>query len=270
MKGRNSIADNSNVTFGLIILIIGTVWLLKALGVMIPDWVTTWPMFLIAIGIVILIKYNFQSTGGAFILLLGSYFLLRREGLLPFEVQQYLLPVALIIIGIVIMFRKQRRSYIWEDWSGLDNWSSKTKTVADDQETFSKSWWNQGSGAKSSSTNVFGDGSDFINLEAFLCSISKRVLSKNFQGGKAFALFGGLEIDLSQADLGNSPVLDVEIIFGGLKIIMPPHWDVQLAVSNIFAGVEDKRIYPQNPMDATKVLKIKGTLIFGGIELKSY
>ena len=83
-------------------------------------------------------------------------------------------------------------------------------------------------------------------------------------------MFGGMEIDLSQADLGEKPVLDVEISFSGLKLILPPHWDVQLDVTNMFAGVEDKRIYPQTTADPGKVLLIKGTVIFGGLEIKSY
>jgi hypothetical protein len=266
MRRRESIADNGNITFGLVILIIGTVWLLKTMGVLIPGWVFTWPMILIAIGVVVLVKHNFQSGGGAVLILVGSYFLLKREFLIPVELEQYLLPVGLILLGIVIMFRRRRR-YIWEDFG---DWEGKKKAVTEDFSGSQEKSWTQRFTGGGPISGIFNDSSEFIKLEAVFTSVQKRVLSKNFKGGKAFALFGGMEIDLSQADLGEKPVLDVEISFSGLKLILPPHWDVQLDVTNMFAGVEDKRIYPQTTADPGKVLLIKGTVIFGGLEIKSY
>jgi len=267
MRDRNSIADNGNVTFGLVILIIGTVWLLKTMGVLIPGWVLSWPMVLIAIGIVVLVKHNFQSVGGAVLLLIGSYFLLKREYLIPVEFEQYLLPVGLILLGIIIMFHKRRRSYFLDDFV---DWDYKKKAVTDDPAANTGASWTQRFTQGGAFSSLFNDKSDYIKLEAVFTSVQKRVLSKNFRGGKAFALFGGMEIDLSQADLGENPVLDVEISFSGLKLILPPHWDVQLDVTNMFAGVEDKRVYPQTTSDASKVLIIKGTVVFGGLEIKSF
>lgn len=266
MRKRDSIANNGNVTFGLIILIIGTVWLLKTMGVLIPVWVLTWPMILIAIGVVVLVKHNFQSGGGAILILVGTYFLLKREYLIPIEFEQYLLPVGLILLGIVIMFRRRRR-YIWDDFG---DWDDKKKIDTDNPKGSQGTSWSQRFTKGSSFSSIFNDSSDYINLEAVFTNVQKRVLSKKFKGGKAFALFGGMEIDLSQADLGEKPVLEVELTFSGLKLILPPHWDVHLDVTNMFAGVEDKRVYPQASADSSKVLKIKGTVIFGGLDIKSY
>lgn len=267
MRERNSIADNGNVTFGLVVLIIGTVWLLKTMGILIPGWILSWPMVLIGIGVVVLVKHNFQSIGGAVLLLVGSYFLLKREYLIPIEFEQYLLPVGLILLGIIIMFRKRRRSYFLDD---LGDWDYKKKDVRDEPEPRKGSLWAQSFAKGNIFSGIFNDRSDYVKLEAVFTSVQKRVLSKNFRGGKAFALFGGMEIDLSQADLGDKPVLDIEIHFSGLKLILPPHWDVQLDVTNMFAGVEDKRVYPHTTSDASKVLVIKGTVVFGGLEIKSY
>jgi len=264
---KNSIADNGNVTFGLVILIIGTVWLLKTMGVLIPGWVLSWPMVLIAVGVVVMVKHNFQSVGGAVLLLIGSYFLLKREYLLPIEFEQYLLPVGLILLGIVIMFRKRRRSYFLDDFG---DWEYKKKAVTDEPNPQKGSSWTERFAQGNVFSGIFNDKSDYIKLEAVFTSVQKRVLSKNFRGGKAFALFGGMEIDLSQADLGENPVLDVEISFSGLKLILPPHWDVQLDVTSMLAGVEDKRVYPQTTADASKVLIIRGTVVIGGLEIKSF
>lgn len=52
--------------------------------------------------------------------------------------------------------------------------------------------------------------------------------------------------------------------------MVPPHWDLKIDVANIFAGIEDKRMYLQTPADPAKVLVIKGTIVFGGLEIKSF
>ena len=82
--------------------------------------------------------------------------------------------------------------------------------------------------------------------------------------------FGGTEIDLSQADLVEEAYINIEVAFGGIKLIVPPHWDVQMDVTNVFAGIEDKRMYPQITPDLSKILMIRGTILFGGLEIKSF
>jgi hypothetical protein len=109
-----------------------------------------------------------------------------------------------------------------------------------------------------------------VNIDAILSGVNKRVMSKKFQGGKLTAAFGGIDLDLTQSDFTGIVTLQVDVIFGGMKLIVPPHWDVRTEVSNIAAGVEDKRIYRQSEVDTDKVLLIKGTIFFGGLEIKSY
>jgi hypothetical protein len=53
-------------------------------------------------------------------------------------------------------------------------------------------------------------------------------------------------------------------------LIIPPHWDVRTEVSNIAAGLEDKRMFREGGVDTNKVLILKGTLLFSGLEIKSY
>jgi hypothetical protein len=69
-------------------------------------------------------------------------------------------------------------------------------------------------------------------------------------------------------------VLDLTQIFGGTKLIVPHHWKVQSKdLVAVFGGVEDKRpmLGSTSPTDEnSKVLVLKGTCIFGGIDIKSY
>jgi predicted membrane protein len=105
------------------------------------------------------------------------------------------------------------------------------------------------------STSVFGGS-------------KKKVLSKNFRGGDIVNIFGGTEIDLSQADIYGEVKLELTQIFGGTKLIIPSNWKLIVKNAAILGGIEDKR--PNQPFDPNKVLILTGTSIFGGIEIRSY
>ena len=95
------------------------------------------------------------------------------------------------------------------------------------------------------------------------------MISKNFKGGRIESMFGGTELNLMQADFTGTAVLDFNIAFGGVKLYVPPQWNVKSEVTAILGGVEDKRaITPQT--DSTKVLLLRGSVMFGGLEIKSY
>jgi hypothetical protein len=67
-------------------------------------------------------------------------------------------------------------------------------------------------------------------------------------------------------------VLDVTTLFGGSKIIVPSNWQINSEdLTVIFGSLDDKRaiIANQTP-DANKVLVITGTVMFGGIDLRSF
>ena len=255
-------SKNNDLTAGIIILAIGGVLLLKAMGFWLPGWFFSWPMILIAIGVVSLIKHNGQSGFGVFMLLFGSFLLAKREFGIPIELEPYIIPMGLIILGIFLILKRSRDRNKFND-AFFKSYNKNTEASATTKDPFSQNF------AKPQSIS-FTDNGDTINAQALFTGIQKRVLSKNFQGGKISAIFGGTDIDLSQADLADGAIINVEVAFGGVKLIVPPHWDLQINVTNIFAGIEDKRMYPPTPNDGTKVLRIYGSIIFGGLEIKSF
>jgi hypothetical protein len=108
-----------------------------------------------------------------------------------------------------------------------------------------------------------------IDITAVFAGVKRGILSKNFQGGDITAFMGGAEIDLTQADIQGTVVLDVTAIFGGVKLIIPSDWEVQSHATAIFGGIEDKRfVYPA--LQSGKVLVLDGVAVFGGVEIKSY
>ena len=92
-----------------------------------------------------------------------------------------------------------------------------------------------------------------------------------FKGGKITNIFGGSQIDLTQAYLApGKNILELEIVFGGVNLYVPPSWVVHVNPSSIFGGISDKRRFIPGPSDSdTPELFIKGSIIFGGAEIKS-
>lgn len=265
-KQRN---NDGGIIFGFIILAVGVLLLLRKLGFFFPDWLLSWPMILIAVGAFTLIKHEFKSFFGVVVLAVGVYFLFEREFDFNFGLQRYIFPIILIALGFYLITQKRRENQVMADIrSQIKTGASKISDSMDSgmtDDTSSAYGGFTGMGGVSGSTFT-----DRVNIDAILSGVNKRVMSKNFQGGKLTAAFGGIDLDLTQSDFSGMVTLQVDVIFGGMKLIVPPHWDVRTEVSNIAAGVEDKRIYRQSEVDSDKVLLIKGTIFFGGLEIKSY
>lgn len=265
MKRKYKSGDGGRTTTGLIVLAVGLFLLVKKMGVMVPHWIFSWPMIFVAIGVISLAKHKFQSGFGIFMLLFGGFFLLKNEFDIPLGIEPYLVPGGLIFLGLFLLVTKRNNNFC-----GSKSWESSKFNVppgtgAGKGETFmSDKNYAAGSGSFTS------EQADYVNSQALFCGIQKRVMSKKIRGGKVSAIFGGSEIDLTQADLAENAVLNVEVAFGGVKLLIPPHWELKMAVTNIFAGVEDKRMYPQTKDETVKTLTISGTVLFGGLEIKSF
>ena len=114
------------------------------------------------------------------------------------------------------------------------------------------------------------DGPRFDSLYVFGGG-ERQVNTRNFTGGRLFAVFGGYKVDFRHAEIeGDRAVLEASAVFGGGEIIVPEHWQVSLRGAGIFGAYEDKtRHFQPDPSKPTKTLIIKGVAMFGGIEVKS-
>ncbi|MDE0560163.1 DUF5668 domain-containing protein [Algoriphagus sp. NF] len=271
--------NDGGLIFGFIILGLGVLLLLRKIGIFYPSWLLSWPMILIVIGLVVSIKHQFKSFFGFIMLFLGVYFLLEREFYFDFGLENYLLPLGLIALGIYLITQKQKEKRIMENVqeqmrnkqfqsSPLD---SSDSSSAEAQAGSDESKSNTSDGAKKNFQGISGISyNDRVNIDAIFSGVNKRVLSKKFEGGKLTAAFGGIDLDLTQADFSGTVYLQIDVIFGGTKILVPPHWDVRVEITNIAAGVEDKRMYSQTEVDPEKVLVLRGTCFFGGLEIRSF
>jgi len=110
-----------------------------------------------------------------------------------------------------------------------------------------------------------------FDLNFLFSGTDRQINDQDFKGGRINAVFGGFKIDLTHADMkGDQAVMEVNAVFGGGEIIVPPNWDVVLTGSGVFGGVEDKtRRYPLDPALARKTLTIKGSVVFGGFTIRN-
>jgi hypothetical protein len=272
--------NDGSIAFGVIILGIGLVLLFRKFGLYIPDWLLTWPMILIAVGTYTLISQQFKSFFGSVVLFIGVYFLLKREFDLDLGLDQFIWPVGLIALGIYLITYKKR------EYKAIDearkNWETSRKNKKDasssekveSAEVVEEAAPSQEEPAKAPDSGfVRATGTAFldrINERVIFSGVNRKLMTKDFQGGKATVIFGGLDLDLTQVDFTGIVTLDLEVGFGGVKLIVPPHWDVRTEMSNIAAGLEDKRMFREGGVDTNKVLILKGTLLFSGLEIKSF
>jgi predicted membrane protein len=240
-------SGNGRIWTGIFILIIGVAALLRTFYLPFPNWLFTWQMLLIALGLFIGIRHNFRGGAWFILMLFGGIFLL--NDFFPNLVDSRIIwPIALITLGLFMIFKPNRRNWQWREHREATN----------------------GTDASAYADNLNRTDENFLDSTSIFGGVKKNVLSKDFKGGDIVNIMGGSEINLSQADINGRAVLEVTQIFGGTKIIVPPHWDVKPEMAAIFGGIEDKRKMAQVTIDHSKVLILKGTSIFGGIEVKSF
>lgn len=229
---------------GAIILSIGSFLLLDRMDLVeFPRWLFSWKTLLIAIGLITGINKNFQGIGWLVMILVGGFFLIDDIPGFPYDIDRYAFPVGIIIVGVFIVFR----------------------AVASKSGDSIKNIWGD-DGAITSDTG----GEDTFDLTTVFGGAKKKVFSKNFKGGKTTCIFGGSDIDLTQADIEGTVVIDAVQIFGGVKLIIPSNWELKSDATVIMGGIEDKRNAPAGGLAPNKKLVITGTVLFGGVDIKSY
>ena len=183
------------------------------------------------------------------LLLVGGTFLV-NDYFIDGDIRRHIWPIVLIVIGAFFIFRS-RQSPGHHPWSGKKNDIVQPGLTADDPTTsFSQD--------------------DYIDTTSIFGGTKKNILTKDFKGGDVVNVFGGTELNLTQADINGTAILELTTIFGGTKLIVPSNWSVKSEAVTIFGGIEDKRQLPPSLDQPEKILLLKGTVIFGGIDIKSF
>lgn len=211
-------------------------------------------MILILIGISIGIRDRFQNPGSWILLLIGSIFLAGQANI-GLDASKYLAPILLIFVGMIIILKPKRYNRRRDCFNG-----GKTVHIRNENTNplFDRS------GAQDSSEE------EYVQINSVFGGVKKFIVSKNFKGGSVVTFMGGAELNLLQSDIQQPIIMEINNVFGGTKLSVPPNWDVKNEVTAIFGGVDDKRNINMLTPEPGKTLLIKGTSVFGGLEIANY
>ncbi len=231
----------NNYFTGLFFVVVGVVLLINKLNI-IPDFLSniifTWQALLIFIGIISIAKQNY--TFGGMMIVIGGFFLIPEIIPFAFKFTYLFWPVLLIFAGIFIILKRNNRVHR----------SQKFRRHFD-------------------RINFTETSNDAIDEEVIFGGLNRKVVTNNFTGGKISTIFGGVELDLTASQLApGTQVLQIEAIFGGIKLRVPDNWNVVVDVKMVLGGFDDKRMFGNDyTLEGKNTLIIKGEAIFGGGEV---
>jgi len=223
--------------WGLILIAIGLVLLLDHMGIISVDHLWRfWPLLLIVAGASNVMAPE-RRLWGIVLIIAGTLLQLNQLGISHFGWADFW-PIILISIGVLVL------------WGSFE--ARRRPAVAAPRG---------------------GDPRTTLNESVVFGGIERRITSQDFQGGNVNAVFGGVEIDLSEASMqADEATLEINAIFGGVELRVPATWQVAFRGSPIFGGIADKtRTAREDDPDRPKgkTLILTGAIIFGGVEIKN-
>lgn len=229
---------DSRLVVGLIFLLVGLYFLLNNFNLIpfeLPDFVTSWQVLLILIGLLLLVSRE-RRGGGIILVVVGIVFLLPEFfDVSVGEVVRQFWPLAFVIIGIVLLFRRSQEK--------------KTINYLDAED----------------------HAVDYIDETSILGNNDRLITSDRFRGGKITTILGGNEVNFVNARLTEGQhELDIFTLFGSIELTVPSDWNVKIDVTPIVGSFEDRRHHQTNfSAGDSKQLIIRGLVLFGSGELTS-
>ncbi|MDZ4795932.1 MAG: LiaF-related protein [Bacteroidota bacterium] len=244
-------SKHGHIWTGIFILLIGIAALVRVAVPDLPPLLFSWQSFLIALGVFSGIKHGFKGGSWFLLILIGVGFLF-RDVYPDLAIRRYIWPIVFIVIGMFIIFRPRRSNWSQSSWwdEKKTKASAQGAVILDEEESWSQD--------------------DYIDTTSIFGGAKKNILSKDFKGGDIVNIFGGTELNLTQADIKGTVIIEITTVFGGTKLIVPSNWEVKSEAVTIFGGLEDKRNMQTITDNPEKILVLKGTVIFGGIDIKSF
>jgi predicted membrane protein len=239
---------------GLLVIAVGVVFLLDQIGVLSADHIFRyfWPAALIFWGAENILSCRRSGRfWGVFLVLAGGLLLLSNLGYLhvTFNV---IWPTAIIFWGIWIIVQSLGRTP-----RAQGEWAREVGDKIREK--------------LGPTSHEFDSAEPNMNYDAVFSHVDRRIVSKNFRGGKLAAVFGGFKLDLRQAEIeGDQAVIHVDTVFGGGEIIVPPTWQISTpqtpAVFGFYRNETNQQVPPGGP---AKRLVVKGAAVFGGVIIKN-
>ena len=203
------------------------------------DLLVSWQAVVAVVGVYSLVRRHLVF--GLILLGISAYYLNDQlSALCGTDMQAFMLPAILILIGIVTVFSHGGKSRNYGYGRTPEEFKTMNYTSAD----------------------------GFLYSENAFSGVRQVILDEMLKGGSIQTRFGGSIIDMRRTDIpvGETP-LDVDCKFGGIELYVPADWTIKCLCSTFMGGYEDKRWErEENPQ---KVLVIRGTLSWSGLVVKN-
>jgi len=116
---------------------------------------------------------------------------------------------------------------------------------------------------------TYGDqDSDSFALVAAMDGVDFSSKAEALREGSGTAVAGGIEIDLTEAHLADRAVLDLTAVMGGIDVVVPADWRVEMS-SNVFMGGIDNFTDPDATRDDAPLLLVDAKAYLGGIAVRA-
>ncbi|MGL4972663.1 MAG: LiaF transmembrane domain-containing protein [Culicoidibacterales bacterium] len=224
----------SRILLGLGVIAFGILMLLDNLGY-VAFWQVFnnyWPVILVFIGITYLFRKLWLSA--FFFSIIGVILIALNLDVIDGSLWTYIIPIGVIVIGLALLLPATARR------------------------------------SRENNDNYYQDQRETMNLAAILGGSIKKVTAQQFKAGDVLAVFGGATLDLRSAQLAETGArLEITSVFGGIDLLVPEHWTIDVRVSAIFGGVDDRRQTIKVGEKTAPVLVVHGVCFFGGLDIKS-
>ncbi len=235
--------NNNRIVLGTVIIVFGMLALIDNLHLFgMTDVISFWPAVFILAGVLRLGQTRTRGgqVFGAVMIAVGVLLTLGHLGLIYFNVHD-VWPLILIGLGILVISKG------WVE-KELGMGAGPNGFRRDDQPY---------SGADATST---------LNVVAVMSGSKLRKDSQDFRGGEVTAVMGGVEIDMRQASIQGTAVLNLFVTWGGVVLKVPSDWVVISNAIPVLGGIEDRTVPPPAPV---KRLILEGYVVMGGVEVKN-
>ena len=188
--------------FGVIIIFLGVLFLLESI---IPTFEVQfeiiWPTILIIISIGRIIKNKKVDICTSIIFLIGVWYLLYNLLIIPTPFTEVFWPIIFILFGVSIVWKNSR---------------------------FQKE-------AKKSVKN-----GPMLTYYGVFSGIEEKLQTEDFKGANLYAIFGGIDLDISKVELKKDITINIYSIFGGTEIKLPENVNIKINASALFGSNENK------------------------------
>lgn len=222
---------NGNLLWGLLFIIAGFLYALKALDILefnifFKGW---WTLFIIVPSVIGIIKGK-GLFGNLLGLFMGVVLFLNSNDIISSKlIWDLMLPTILVIIGLSLIFKH----------NSLNKVSSRIKKLSEDKEAVEYAV-------------TFGQ--------------QMLVLNENVGNLKLNSIFAEFRLDLTHATLKEDIVIESSAIFGSILILVPENVNVEVKPTSIFGATTNKVMKKDEKKQ--KTIYIDSTCLFGGVEIK--